>query len=157
MFLSRREYNCPHRRGKKILAWWTQGDSDSWPPRCKRGALPTELWALRKTQGEPKTYCKSTKPITPLIKRGSHRIKLLNLSGKQDLSPASRNWSYLDNRDLAKGGCIDLPRSDRGLVRNSYHELILFPRKVETILSPPRMLVNPQTSYIILAWHLRKK
>ena len=25
--------------------WWTQQDSDLRHPRCKRGALPTELWA----------------------------------------------------------------------------------------------------------------
>lgn len=25
--------------------WWTQGESNSWPPLCKSGALPTKLWA----------------------------------------------------------------------------------------------------------------
>ena len=23
---------------------WSQGDSNSWPPACHAGALPTELW-----------------------------------------------------------------------------------------------------------------
>ena len=28
---------------------WTQRDSNPRLPRCKRGTLPTELWALRKS------------------------------------------------------------------------------------------------------------
>ena len=24
--------------------WWSQGESNSWPPACKTGALPTEIW-----------------------------------------------------------------------------------------------------------------
>ncbi len=27
--------------------WWSQGESNSWPPACKTGALPTELWPRR--------------------------------------------------------------------------------------------------------------
>ena len=30
------------------IKWWTVGDSNSRPPRCKRDALPTELTALLK-------------------------------------------------------------------------------------------------------------
>ena len=28
---------------QKIKKWWIQGDSNPRPPRCERGALPTEL------------------------------------------------------------------------------------------------------------------
>ena len=28
-----------------LLKWWTRSDSNTRPPRCKRGALPTKLRA----------------------------------------------------------------------------------------------------------------
>jgi hypothetical protein len=31
------------RYWKCRLYWWSRGGSNSWPPHCERGALPTEL------------------------------------------------------------------------------------------------------------------
>ena len=33
----------PHALSVNLLTWWRWGESNSWPPACKAGALPAEL------------------------------------------------------------------------------------------------------------------
>ena len=42
--------SCLNSRTKRCFVfpqiWWRLGESNSWPPACKAGALPAELWPL---------------------------------------------------------------------------------------------------------------
>jgi hypothetical protein len=48
-------------------SWWTAGGSNSRPPRCERGALPTELAAHRKNEIVPRGFYSSQRGLAAIV------------------------------------------------------------------------------------------
>ena len=95
----RKTFSCERAENP---GWWSQTGSNRRPPACKAGALPTELWPLRRTEDRDR----STENAFRRLSSGFCRLIMVGL-GRLEL-PTSRLSSARSNqlsyKPLARSG-----------------------------------------------------